>query len=95
MNQESISRLLSQAASAHHRFEQTVLDSGGDHEWQAWYAGYVIEHGLNELLPQPISVDRLSQFLTESNRRYEQIDKREAWAQFTADDLIRYLASPG
>jgi len=84
-----IADLLSQAGSAHHHYEQTELKGVYDQNWAAWYADYVIEHGLNKLLPQSVTVAQLSQFLTESNRGYEQTGKRQTWADFTAADLIQ------
>ena len=87
MDQEKVSHLLSQAGGAHHTYEQTVLNGVYDQVWPAWYADYVIAHGLNELLPQPVSVEQLNHFLTESFQRYEQTDKGQTWADFTAADL--------
>lgn len=91
MSYTEISHLLARAGAAHHTYEQTVLKGASDQAWPAWYAAYVIDNGLNELLPQPITVPQLSQFLTESNQRYEQTDKRQTWADFTATDLVRHF----
>lgn len=88
MNHERISKLLSQAAAAHHVFEETVLKGVPDQEWPDWYAAYVIENRMNELLPQPVAVPQLGQFLAESNQRYEQAGKPGTWAEFTAADLV-------
>ncbi len=87
MSEKSISELLSRAGAAHHTYEQTVLQGAYDPEWPTWYAEYAIEHGLNELLPRAMTVSELSQFLIESNQRYEQSGKVQVWADFTAADL--------
>jgi len=68
--------------------EQTVLNGVYDQEWPAWYAAYVIAHGLNKLLAQPLAVDQLGQFLAESNRRYEQTNKHQSWADFIKRELL-------
>jgi hypothetical protein len=87
MSEKKVSELLSRAGAAHHTYEQTVLQGAYDPEWPTWYAEYAIEHGLNELLPRAMSVPELSQFLIASNQGYEQGDKRQAWADFTAAGL--------
>lgn len=84
MNQQKISHLLSQAGSAHHVFEQTVLKGVYDQDWPAWYANYVIEHGLSDRLGRAVTVELLARFLSDTNDLYEQTDKRQSWADFTA-----------
>jgi hypothetical protein len=90
MSQETITKiteLLSQAGSAHHHFEQTVLNGVYDQEWPAWYADYVITHGLAPLLPTPLTADQLGQILAENYEHYQKENPKQGWAEFTAQQI--------
>lgn len=91
MTQADIARLLAEAQAAHHDYEETELQGVYDEEWPAWYATYVIEHGLSDKLAKPVSSDRLGRFLAESYQRYERTDDPDAWNDFTAADIIAYF----
>lgn len=90
MTQEIITKianLLSQAGSAHHHFEQTVLKGIYDQEWPAWYSEYVVQHGLGELLPTPVTVEQLGRFLAENYELYQRENSKQNWADFTAQQI--------
>ncbi len=82
-----IANLLSQAGSAHHVFEQTILKGVYDQEWPAWYAQYVIEHGLNDLLGRPVTVEQLGRFLAENYELYKRENSKLSWADYTAQQI--------
>ena len=88
MTQADITRLLLQAQDAHHEYEENELDGEYDEEWPAWYAAYVIEHGLSAHLSQPVSVDRLTEFLIDCNARYEESSAQESWHEFAAAAML-------
>jgi hypothetical protein len=46
-----VAALLEEAATAHSVDEAESL-SGSDDQWPAWYAAYLLAHGLRERLPQ-------------------------------------------
>lgn len=92
MSQEEIRQLLSKAGSAHHTYEQTELNGVYDEEWPAWYASHLIDHGLNDLLSQSVAVDRLAQFLSDSNEQYEATDKHFGWAEYTAAAITKQFS---
>jgi len=87
MAEEAIARLLEQAQAAHHEYEESELQGVYDDEWPAWYAQYVIEHGLTEEVSQPITFDGLGEFLKESYARYVQSDRKLSWQAFTAAEI--------
>ena len=87
-NVTNITILLSQAGAAHHTYEQTVLKGVYDQEWPAWYADYVIEHGLGTLLNKEMTVEQLSRFLSESYEAYQQEHSRQDWAAYTAEKMV-------
>ncbi|MCG3211223.1 MAG: hypothetical protein FOGNACKC_04862 [Anaerolineae bacterium] len=83
-----IARLLSQAGSAHHQYEQTILKGVYDQEWPAWYANYVIEHGLANLLNQEVTAGQISQFFIESYQIYRKEGSNLGWVDYTAQQLV-------
>jgi hypothetical protein len=85
-----IAKLLSEAGSAHHHFEQTVLKGVYDQEWPAWYADYVIQHGLGELLASPVTVEQLSRFLAENYELYKKENSKLGWADYTAQQIAQH-----
>ncbi len=98
MNMNSVAQianLLSQAGSAHHHFEQTVLNGVYDQEWPAWYADYVIKHGLNDLLPKPVTVEQLSHFFSESYEIYKLKNSPLGWADYTAQEISQRWRNEG
>lgn len=86
-----IAALLSQAGSAHHQFEQTILKGVYDQEWPAWYADYVIRHSLQELLPVPVTTEQLSRFLAENYELYKQENSKLGWADYTAQQINEHF----
>lgn len=94
-NVTQITDLLSQAGSAHHHFEQTVLKGVYDQEWPVWYADYVIQHGLKELLPTPVTVEQLSQFLRDNYEVYRQENSKLGWAEYTAAHIAAHWRNGG
>jgi hypothetical protein len=83
-----IATLLSQAGSAHHHFEQTILKGIYDQEWPAWYADYLVQHGLAEMLSTPVAVELLSHFLAENYELYKRENSKLGWADYTAQQLV-------
>ncbi len=82
-----ITQLLSQAGSAHHQYEQTVLKGVYDQDWPTWYALYVINHGLGTVLGQPVTEAQLSRFFTESYTIYKKGNPKEGWVNYTARQI--------
>jgi hypothetical protein len=83
-----IASLLTQAGNAHHHYEQTVLNGVYDHDWSIWYAEYAIEHCLGKLLERSLSLEQLSQFLSQTNDRYEAEKPDQSWANYTAHKIL-------
>ena len=91
-NSTKIAQLLAQAGSAHHQFEQIVLKGVYDEDWPEWYAGYLLDHGLNDLLPQSITQAALCQFLYQSNQTRTQKYPEPNWVDYTTRDLVTTFA---
>jgi hypothetical protein len=81
-----ISALLTEAEEAHGAYEATELNGVYDEEWPRWYAGYVVEHGIGELIGQPITADGLERILASSYADFQNADPQpsEPWADYAA-----------
>lgn len=95
MNQNTtvaqIARLLAEAGAAHHHYEQTALRGVYDQEWPVWYAGYILDHGLNYLLRRPVNRETLGQFLLKSNEMRQKLVPEPNWLEYTAHDIAARL----
>ena len=91
MNQNKVTKiahLLSQAGGAHHTFEQTVLKGVYDEAWPMWYADYVVERGLAELLGRAVTAEQVSRFFTESYAVYQAENIKQGWTDYTAEQMV-------
>jgi hypothetical protein len=91
---EAVTNLLIEAESAHGTYE--ALDLGGvyDRDWASWYAEFLIEHGLDDVIGHPTPLDRVGPLLATTYAEFEQLDPRPdraAWAQYIARRLVESL----
>ncbi|MBV7327184.1 hypothetical protein KFU94_02770 [Chloroflexi bacterium TSY] len=84
MNQHKILDLLKQAGSAHHTYEQTVLKGVYDQEWAIWYAKYIVDNGINDLLSQSLTAEQMGDLLEETNTLHGQTDQSQSWPEFAS-----------
>ena len=56
--EEAIIALLKEAEAAHGVYETNDLAGAFDELWPAWYASYLLDHGLSDHLPRDESMDR-------------------------------------
>lgn len=83
-----LTHLLQDASAAHGVYETDVLDGVYDEQWAAWYADWLVNHGLNELLETHFDAPSFGKLLEALNVEHEQSERSESWAQFTARALI-------
>lgn len=47
----NVAQLLRRAADEHHAYEQATMEEGhSDPNWPEWYAQWMLDHGLTEML---------------------------------------------
>lgn len=85
---EQVETLLRQAGAAHGVYEENELNGVYDQDWAAWYAAWLLEHGLNDLLQTHFETGSFAQTLVELNVAHKQATTGENWAQFTARQLV-------
>jgi alkanesulfonate monooxygenase SsuD/methylene tetrahydromethanopterin reductase-like flavin-dependent oxidoreductase (luciferase family) len=80
--------LLEEAETAHSVYEADSL-SGDDPAWAAWYAAYLLEMGLRDLLPRSVTgdPDTVAERLKELHAALQDDDPREDWVRFFAKRL--------
>ncbi|HEX9015096.1 MAG TPA: hypothetical protein VF960_03720 [Chloroflexota bacterium] len=76
--------LLAEAAEAHHEFEENELAGRSDPDWPAWYARYLISHGLVDLIGRDFSETGLSQLLRKCDDVYRRDQPAEEWQDYYA-----------
>jgi hypothetical protein len=86
--QHAVAELLSQAGSAHGVYEERELNGVYDQSWPEWYAAYLVEHRLGELLGASIAVEQLSRLLKQYDQDYKRERPGVGWPQFYAARLI-------
>lgn len=89
----AIAALLDQAQAAHHVYERGELAGVYDEQWPAWYAGFVVDHGLGDALGHPVATENVAALLT---RGWEELKTaeakpRESWAAWTAARIAAEL----
>lgn len=87
--QSRLADLLADAASAHHAYEVEL--GRADPGWPEWYARWLVEHGLGELMAPAPDVATLEHALVTAEKEYEEQDPDEPWEAFYADYLLSHL----
>ena len=88
---KAVATLLSQAGAAHGVYEENELNGVYDENWPDWYAAYLVQHGLGDLLGAPILADQLSQLLKQCDQAYKQERPGRGWPEFYAQRLVAQM----
>jgi hypothetical protein len=87
--QELVAALLSRTGGAHDAYEKSQLGGVYDQHWPQWYAAYLLEHGLAQLLGASLAPERLSQLLKVYDEDYKREHPSTPWEQYYAARLSR------
>ncbi len=88
LNVARIAALLNQAGVAHHEFEQTELKGKTDAAWADWYAEYLVEHGLRDIVGAPVTARQLSLALAMATESHKKEQTGLAWSEYTAEKIV-------
>jgi hypothetical protein len=90
---EAIEALLQQAEQAHGVYEAEQLNGVYDEAWPRWYADYVVEHDLSDLLGHEAEPPRVATFLEEAFADFERLDPKpaQAWSTYIAGRMADEL----
>jgi hypothetical protein len=86
--QQQIAALLSETGAAHGVYEEGELNGVYDQNWPAWYAAYLVAHGLSSLAGVALVVDQLSPLLKQYDQDYRHEQPREGWPAYYARRLV-------
>ena len=88
--EQAIAALLRETETAHGAYETTVLGGVFDAEWPAWYATYLLDHGLRDLLPgaEDLDVDNLAAKLVTLAAEYERGEQTSPWPDVYAQGIV-------
>ena len=84
----ALAACLSQAEAAHAAYERGELGGVFDEEWPSWYADYLVEHGVGEVVPELANVARLAATLAACDEAYRSEEPNEEWAPYYARRLL-------
>jgi hypothetical protein len=88
--EKAVAALLRETETAHGTYETSVLGGVFDEDWPAWYATYLLDHGLSDYLPgaESIDLDNLTAMLARLAADYERGDKASPWPDVYAQRIV-------
>ena len=89
---KQITRLLERSQTEHKEYEASVLNGVRDEEWDMWYAAWLVEHGINDLLNADMQSSDLATLLTDINNQHQDGDQSKSWAEYTAEQIVETVA---
>jgi hypothetical protein len=95
-SEKAVAALLRAAEAAHGAYEKSILGGAYDEEWPAWYAAYLLDHGLRDLLPgaESLDVDTLTAMLARLAADYEQGEQTSPWPDVYAQGIVAEFRQP-
>jgi len=88
IKQREIANLLDKTLAAHGVHEERELNGVYDQDWPAWYAAYLVEHGIGDLLGQAITPRSLAGLLKQYDEDYRAQQRTESWPDYYAAQLL-------
>jgi hypothetical protein len=84
----TLATLLGEASSAHNAYETAELGGVYDQQWPAWYARYLVEHGIGTLLDRAVTIEEVAALLAECDAVYKRDNPTTRWPDFYARRLL-------
>ena len=86
----AIATLLRETEAAHGAYETSALGGVFDEDWAAWYAVYLLDHGLENQLPGAgsLNAETLTAMLTRLAAEYEQEETTGPWPDVYARGIV-------
>ena len=88
--EQAIATLLRETQAAHRAYEKGVLGGEFDEDWAAWYATYLLDHGLADYLAGAGNLDAetLTAMLTRLDAEYRQEETTGHWPDIYARGIV-------
>ena len=90
--EQAVAALLRETQTAHGAYEADVLGGVYDEAWPAWYAAYLLDHGLGDHLPgaERLDVASLAAELARLAADYERGDQSSPWPDVYAQGIVEH-----
>lgn len=85
---QQVRALLQAASSAHREFELRELNGVRDEAWPAWYANYLITHGLQNLIGREVGAEELAKLLSTCDDLNRANHVQEPWPDYYAKLIL-------
>jgi steroid delta-isomerase-like uncharacterized protein len=89
--QQQIAALLSETGAAHGVYEEGQLNGVYDQNWPAWYADYLVEHGLGDVIGESVSIEQLGHLLKQYDQDYRREQPGESWPAYYATRFVMHF----
>jgi hypothetical protein len=88
--EKAVAALLRETETAHGAYETTGLGGAFDAAWPAWYAAYLLDHGLADHLSDPkrLDVDNLAAMLARLAADYDRGEQTRPWPDVYAHAIV-------
>jgi hypothetical protein len=96
--EQAVATLLKETKTAHVAYETDVLGGIYDEAWPAWYAAYLLDHGLGDHLSgaERLDVANLAAELTRLAADYERGEQTSSWPDVYARGIVAHCrGTPG
>jgi hypothetical protein len=92
---QAVAALLRETATAHAAYETNVLGGVFDEDWPAWYAAYLLDHGLGDHLVggESLDVANLTAMLARLAADYQQGEQASPWPDVYAHGIVAGFGS--
>ena len=89
-HEKEVAALLREAETAHGAYETNALGGVYDEAWPAWYAAYLLDHGLGDHLPGAESLDitNLTAMLARLAADYKRGEQTRPWPDIYAQGIL-------
>ena len=84
----TLAQLLGETLAAHSAYEAAELGGVYDQQWPAWYARYLVEHGIGALLDRSVTIEEVAALLAECDEAYKRENPVTSWPDFYARRLL-------
>jgi hypothetical protein len=86
----AVAVLLRETETAHGAYETSVLGGVFDEKWPAWYAAYLLGHGLSDYFPgaQGLEASTLAAMLAQLAADYRREDLTSPWPDVYAQGIV-------
>ena len=84
----TLAALLRATNAAHGAYETRSLGGVYDQQWAAWYARYLVAHGVGAMLGRTVTAEEVAALLAACDATYTREQPEASWPDFYARQLL-------